>query len=216
MTRKDLKELVKQHFSLIEKSHNFAKATLADGSKVSNEMDSDFAIGQVLYIEDKEGTFVPAPVGEHVSESGIQFVLDEASKIVGLKKPDGPAEGSLMSKNKMAVEPIQDNEDEAIAAEEGMAVEEKMEMPSLEDIIDVIGEVVETRIMEMKSKMSMIEEDLVEMKKKFAEISVDPATGKTEPGGRGFVPNADKFSRVDANAPKSKAYQNALKKLANK
>jgi len=210
MTRTQLKELVKQHFSLVEASHKFTSAILADGSKVSNEMEDDFAIGQVLFIEDADGKMVPAPEGEHVSESGIQFVLDAESKIVGLKKPDAPAEGDLMKKEKMAEEPIPASEDEAIAAEGEMAVEEKMEMPSLEDIIEVIGEVVEAKIIDMKNKMTSIEEDVVEMKRKFEEIAMEPAADKTEPMSK------KKFSRADASAPKSKAYQMALKQLAKK
>ena len=95
MTKNELKELVKQHFNLVEANvEKFDKAELEDGSKVSNEEAGKFAIGQTLFIEDKDGKMVKAPEGEHVSSSGIQFILDKDSKITGLKYPDAKGEGS--------------------------------------------------------------------------------------------------------------------------
>ena len=92
MTKIELKELVKQHFNLVEANvEKFDKAELEDGSKVSNEEAGKFAIGQTLFIEDKDGKMVKAPEGEHVSTSGIQFILDKDSKITGLKYPDAKA-----------------------------------------------------------------------------------------------------------------------------
>ena len=89
MTKNELKELVKQHFNLVEANvEKFDKAELEDGSKVSNKESGKFAIGQTLFIEDKDGNMVKAPEGEHVSTSGIQFILDKDSKITGLKYPD--------------------------------------------------------------------------------------------------------------------------------
>ena len=56
----ELKELVKQHFSLVEIDvEKFDKAMLEDGSEVSNQKSGKFAIGDVLFIKDKEGKFVP-------------------------------------------------------------------------------------------------------------------------------------------------------------
>ena len=94
MTKNELKELVKQHFNLVEANVlKFDKAELEDGSKVSNEEAGKFAVGQTLFIEDADGNMVKAPEGEHISTSGIQFILDKDSKITGLKYPDEQGEG---------------------------------------------------------------------------------------------------------------------------
>ena len=37
---------------------------------------------------------VKAPEGEHISKSGIQFILDKDSIITGLKTPDAKGEGT--------------------------------------------------------------------------------------------------------------------------
>ena len=117
MTKEDLKELVKQHFSLVEIDvEKFDKAMLEDGSEVSNQKSGKFAIGDVLFIKDKDGKFVPAPEGEHVSKSGIQFILDKDSKIVGLKYPDAPGEGSADMKVEEE-KPVEDAEEGAEGAE---------------------------------------------------------------------------------------------------
>ena len=95
MTKNELKELVKQHFNLVEANvEKFDKAELEDGSEVSNQKAGKFELGQVLFIKDDKGNFVEAPEGEHISKSGIQFILDKDSKITGLKYPDAKGEGS--------------------------------------------------------------------------------------------------------------------------
>ena len=95
MTKNELKELVKQQFNLVEANvEKVDKSELEDGSKVSNEEAGKFEIGQTLFIEDADGEMVKAPEGEHISKSGIQFILDKDSKITGLKFPDEQGEGS--------------------------------------------------------------------------------------------------------------------------
>ena len=95
MTKNELKDLVKAHFNLVEANvEKFDKAELEDGSEVSNQKAGKFELGQVLFIKDDKGNFVEAPEGEHISKSGIQFILDRDSKITGIKYPDAKGEGS--------------------------------------------------------------------------------------------------------------------------
>ena len=93
---------------MVKVNEKFDKAELEDGSKVSNEEAGKFAIGQTLFIEDKDGNMVKAPEGEHVSTSGIQFILDKDSKITGLKYPDAKGEGSADLKEDKMVEEDKD------------------------------------------------------------------------------------------------------------
>jgi hypothetical protein len=71
------------------------EATLVDGTKVTNDLDTDFEVGQALFVITEEGDKVPAPEGEHTTESGIVVVVDGDGKITGISKPDGEKEGSM-------------------------------------------------------------------------------------------------------------------------
>lgn len=70
-------------------------AELIDGTKVTNNLDEDFAVGQTLFVITEGGDVVPGPEGEHTTKSGIVFTLDAEGKITGLKKPEETGEGSL-------------------------------------------------------------------------------------------------------------------------
>lgn len=85
-------------------TEEMAEAELADGTKITNKEEGDFAEGQMLYVIDAEGNEVMAPEGEHTTKSGIVLVVDAEGKITGVKYPDVEGEGSLedQSKDKMA------------------------------------------------------------------------------------------------------------------
>ncbi len=240
MTKNELKELVKQHFNLVEANvEKFDKAELEDGSKVSNEEAGKFAIGQTLFIEDKDGNMVKAPEGEHVSTSGIQFILDKDSKITGLKYPDAKGEGSadlaVEDKDDVVIEKKGDKADEGAfaskedemdartdAEEEGYLdgiKDEKADIEGeglseikLEDVVELIGEVVEAKMMEVKEdikvKMAVIEDEMKSMKDKMASFSSEPAAEKT-------IPNV-KFSKVESSTKADKRYNMMLKRMSNK
>lgn len=73
----------------------FVTATLEDGTRITNESSDDFEVGQTLYVITEEGETVNAPEGEHVTESGIQIVVNSEGTITGVRKPDEEGEGSL-------------------------------------------------------------------------------------------------------------------------
>ena len=240
MTKNELKELVKQHFNLVEANvEKFDKAELEDGSKVSNEEAGKFAIGQTLFIEDKDGKMVKAPEGEHVSTSGIQFILDKDSKITGLKYPDAKGEGSadlaVEDKSDVVIEKKGDKADEGAfaskedemdartdAEEEGYLdgiKDEKADIEGeglseikLEDVVELIGEVVEAKVEEMKEdikvKMAVIEDEMKSMKDKMASFSAEPAAAKT-------IPNV-KFAKVESTTKSDKRFNAMLKKMSKK
>lgn len=238
MTREDLKELVKQHFNLTEVEEKFDKAQLEDGSIVSNQQAGKFELGQILYIKTQDGQFEPAPEGEHVSDSGIQFILDRDSKIVGLKYPDQGGEGAadmkkdedmneeqfptregkdgkLLPKGEGAAEGAfaEHKDDEKMEEEDKMEEEEKLEDEkrediSMEEVIKVIGEVVEAKVEELEKKVMKVEEEMAEVKDKMSSFANEPAEEKTNP--------TIQFSAVDAESKNEARYQKALARLANK
>ena len=236
MTKNELKELVKQHFNLVEANvEKFDKAELEDGSKVSNEEAGKFAVGQTLFIEDKDGNMVKAPEGEHVSSSGIQFILDKDSKITGLKYPDAKGEGSadlaeedmdpqdkdMIKKGDKADEgAFASKEDEmdarTDAEEEGYLdgiKDEKADLIkdggfSLEDVVEVMKEVVEAKVEELKDKMKSMDDKMKSMEEKMSSFSSEPAADKTVP--------AIKFSKAEGSTKADKRYNLMLKRMANK
>ena len=225
MTKNELKELVKQHFSLVDANvEKFDKAELEDGSKVSNEEAGKFAVGQTLFIEDKDGKMVKAPEGEHVSSSGIQFILDKDSKITGLKYPDAKGEGdadlAVEDKDDVVIEKKGDKADEGAfdartdAEEEGYLdgiKDEKADIKesgfSLEDVVEVMKEVVEAKVEELKEKMAKIDSKMEAIEEKMSSFSSEPAAEKTIP--------TIKFAK-EANTKEDKRYNLMLKRMSNK
>jgi len=78
-----------------EKEDMMSSSTLTDGTKVETDEEGDFAVGQKLYVITEAGEKVPAPVGEHTTQSGIVLVVDEDGVLTGVKYPDEAGEGSL-------------------------------------------------------------------------------------------------------------------------
>lgn len=71
-----------------------SSATLADGTKVETDEDTDFSVGQKLYVVSDEGR-KPAPEGMHVTDSNIAITVDGEGVITGVKYPDEDGKGSL-------------------------------------------------------------------------------------------------------------------------
>tara|TARA_R110002050_G_scaffold179786_1_gene313305 strand:- start:456 stop:1169 length:714 start_codon:yes stop_codon:yes gene_type:complete len=236
MTKNELKELVKQHFNLVEANvEKFDKAELEDGSEVSNQKAGKFELGQVLFIKDDKGNFVEAPEGEHISKSGIQFILDKDSKITGLKYPDAKGEGSadlaeedmdpqdkdMIKKGDQANEGAFKSDEDKMdartdAEEEGYLdgiKDEKADLIkdggfSLEDVVEVMKEVVEAKVEELKDKMKSMDDKMKSMEDKMSAFSSEPAADKTIP--------AIKFSKAEGSTKADKRYNLMLKRMANK
>jgi hypothetical protein len=227
MNKEQLKELVKEHFNLTEKPETFASATLEDGTKVSNDSADDFAVGQKLFVITDEGEKVAAPEGEHITESGIQLIVDAEGVLTGVKKPDEEGEGSAdlaeeteAVEEAMSEEVVEETVEEEMSAETEEATTEefeedkeevKMEAPSLEDIIEVIGEVVEEKMASMKDKMGELEEKMGKMEEKMSAFASEPAEEKTQPV-------AGEFSKKEAfsNKRAETRYEMMLNKMTTK
>jgi len=231
MTKDQLKDLVKEHFNLVEKSENFADATLEDGTKVTNDIAGEFAVGQALKVITEEGEKVSAPEGDHVTKSGIVLTVDAEGIITGVKRPDEEGEGSAdlaeeveTIETEMAEEKVEETVEEEMSAEdteeateesteEAMAEHEedetKMEeMPSLEEIIEVVGEAIEEKMAKYDEKIKMMEVDIIDIKEKMSAFASEPAEEKTVPTtGKKFS------SHAFATAKAEKKYNQLLNKL---
>lgn len=224
MTKDELRELAKQTFGLVEPQQesvveeNFATATLEDGTKITNDKGSEFAVGDKVFVE-VDGEKKPAPEGDHITKSGMSITLDAESIITGMKRPDEAGEGSegLAEEEEemnsvteeMSSEEVETEDKAKEATEEKFEDEkEEAEMASLEDIIEVIGEVVEEKMKIYEDKMAKVEEEMMDIKEKMSAFSSEPAEESVV---------ASNFSKAKTNNEESplneRRYFNMLEKL---
>ena len=231
MTRKELKSLVKKYFNLteitdstennepIEVKSNFAEATLADGTKVSNDAEGDFAVGQTLHVITEEGEKVIAPEGSHTTESGIVITVDESGSITGVHYPDQEGEGSLeeASKEVMSEESTEVEDKTELAEEELDAHEEdETQMEDIrEEVIAAIAEVVLPEMEALKAKLSEHEEKLEEHEEQMKEhYSKTPASVSKTATSR-FSKNSKQLTENEGPKYNKKRYEMALARLNN-
>ena len=224
MTYEEIKALAKQHFNLVEVAEaetsevveeNFASATLEDGTKITNDKDSEFAVGDKVFVE-VDGEKKDAPEGDHITESGMSITLDAGSIITGMKRPDEAGEGSeglaeeeeemTSVTEEMSTEATEESATETTEeAFEEDAKEEKME---LEDVIKVIAEVVDEKMMEIKDKMKEMEDKMKSMDDKMSAFA-------SEPAGESVVSSNFSKAKNEVPALNDKRYFAMLEKLNN-
>ena len=199
MNKNELKTLVSKYFNLVEKEEDiktetFVEATLVDGTKVTNMVDADFEVGQVLHVITEEGEHVLAPSGEHQTESGITLTVDGEGILTGVKHPDAEGEGSLEAAEEPKVEMAEENVEVALEEEIVEEILEEEAVDVKEAIAEAIAEIVGPELEAMKAKLAEHEEKMKEYmsstsaaetttESRFAKIQ---EIKKTEPKQRGF------------------------------
>jgi hypothetical protein len=71
------------------KKETFKSVFLVDGTEVTNNQESEFEVGQTLYVV-KESTLVPAPEGNHETREGLIVSVDSESIVIAIaaKSPE--------------------------------------------------------------------------------------------------------------------------------
>ena len=231
MNKQELKSLAMKYFNLTditdstennveEKLNNFATAELADGTKVSNDVEGDFEVGQTLYVITEEGEKVVAPEGEHSTISGIVITIDESGAVTGVHYPDQEGEGSLeeASKEEMSEESTEVEDKTELAEEELDGHEEdETQMDDIrEEVIAAIAEVVLPEMEALKAKLSEHEEKLEEHEEQMKEhYSKTPASVSKTATSR-FSKNSNKLTENEGPKYNKKRYEMALTRLNNK
>lgn len=199
MQKEELKSLVQKYFNLVEAKETtketFVEAELIDDTKITNMVDADFEVGQVLHVITEEGEHVLAPSGEHVTKSGIILTVDGEGIITGVKHPEGEGEGSLE-----AAEEVEMSEETVVEESKEEMAEEIVEETTMEEdgikeaIVEAIAEVVAPELEAMKQKMAEIEEKMKDY------MSATPSA----------VPTAEakfaKIKEVKQNGPKGLSF----------
>ena len=215
MTSSELKELVKSHFSLVEKTEvtteKFGRIADVNGAFEFVYPGDSIQVGDKVSVETSEGQTLDAPDGTHefVDGTKIRTVGSVVEEIYGA---DGEKELS-------AVEMAEESKTESFdartdAEEEGYLdgikdekADEKSEMADIESIVEAIVESVKEEMASMKTKMESLEE-------KVASLLDGPAAEPTI-----LTPNEmsskSKFSTFNvesaANAAQIKMVTNLLK-----
>jgi hypothetical protein len=168
MTKTELRDLVKSHFSLVDATeHTFAQAELIDGTVVKTDGEGGFEVGQKAMVVTEDGTEVQAPTGEHELKDGTVIVINEAGEITGVKTKDEAGEGSLSEEPAAEVEMAEESIAEDVIE---TAIEEGMSPADVLDAVKVvIEEVVQPQIEELKKEM-------MGYKEKMEKVSAEPAT----------------------------------------
>jgi hypothetical protein len=209
MNKEQLRELVKAHFNLTDNiqseeitSAKFDEATLVDGTKVSNQASDAFAVGQTLYVITEESEVVVAPEGAHVTDSGIEIVVDSQGVITEVNHPDQESMEDMPTEEEMA---------EEVEAEDVVIEEVAMEDGDVKEaIIAAIAEAVMPEIEALKAKYAEIEEKMKEhmskpaatptLQSKFEKIN----SVKTNETSKSFDAREAQLSNVLAQFKKKK------------
>jgi len=242
MDKNELKDLVKSYFNLTEKnienSENteevkLQSAKLVDGTPITNDKDSDFEVGDEVYVTTEAGEKVLAPSGEHALDDGIVLVVDGSGKITGLHKPGETGQGSLaeelpdkgpakiLNEEEKLSEVKEEAETEVElndAIEEGDELpmseheEEDMEEHSIkEEIIEAIMEEIAPKIEEMQKKLADHEE---KMKEHYSSAASESVTEKAfSKAGFGAKPSEELFQFKTTDLKKMQ-YENILSRAS--
>lgn len=213
MTSNELKELVKQHFSLTEATPDVvAEETSSEAFGEIMDENKAFTIifpgdklevGSEVRVRTADGQELTAPDGEHRLEDGAMIKVEDG-KVV---EYTSEAEIEEREGEELAV----DGEVEQPESIEGVDVEkmagetEEEETEMMEDEMpagaeDVVKAIVEAISDEMKS----IKEEMEALKAKMAEYEDSPATEKSMPEmmstDKAMKPTADVFNSARFNA----------------
>jgi len=199
MTKLELKELVKSHFSLVEAPVAEAFGELKDinGAFTLKFPGDTLEVGDKVTVVTTEGQELDAPNGTHELENGTKIVTEDS-----VVKEITAASETEMQEDEIPEEEVK--EEMAEVEEEVEGVEEQMEMYPIEEIVEAIAERVEEQMKQMRDKMA-------EMESKMEKMSAAPAAKKT-------LPTAKENEKVEAfkaykplNADKIELMKSAMK-----
>ena len=199
MTSNELKELVKNHFSLTEVvAQTFGELKDINGAFTLLFEGDVLEVGKDVKVRTTEGQELTAPDGTHELENGEKIVV-EGGKVVSIEAPSSTEEMV----------------DEIPPSEQEQVVEEKMEevevsVDTEKEVAPIVEEVAKAVIEAVKDEIEAMKKDVESMKAKLAEMEDAPATEKASPESMSKetktadVFNKQRFDAVMARAKKQK------------
>lgn len=98
----------------------FATTELEDGTRVTNDKEGEFELGDKIYVVAEDGTLSDAPSGEHTLRDGYVIVVDEEATLIEIRVPES--------------EDVADVVEEAEAAAEEKMAEETTELDFMSEL----------------------------------------------------------------------------------
>jgi hypothetical protein len=154
------------------KAEKFYTTKLEDGTEVTNNLDEDLKIGQVLYVVG-ESTLTPAPAGSHITRENLKVTIDAESVIIAIESGDTIAEDAVESSAEEMAEV--GSPESGITEEPASGVES--ENDGLDRLLGLLGPMIEemtkmkSEMESMKGKMSA---DLLALKNDFNSFKKSP------------------------------------------
>jgi hypothetical protein len=141
------------------KSEKFYSTKLQDGTEVTNNLDEDFKIGQVLYVVG-ESTLTPAPAGSHITRENLKVTVDGESVIISIESGDVIAEDEIEQSETKDEEVFEVTEMESVETgivEEPEEEVEKEDDANLDDLLKLLVPMVE-EMKKLKTQMDSMKE----------------------------------------------------------
>lgn len=161
-----IKEMLGLEFSSVEKTETettkqeFATTELEDGTKITNDKEGDFELGDKIYVVDDEGVLSPAPSGEHTLKDGYVVVVDEEGTLIEIRVPES--------------EDVADVVEEATADEEmSEETEEKTEL-NFEEELNTIKNSIEEMLKLMEAQSADFSSQIGEVKSEVEAFKAAP------------------------------------------
>ncbi len=156
-----------------------ASEKLVDGTEV--KVEGELEVGKALVVVTAEGD-IPAPAGQHMTESNNIITVDEAGVITQIEKVTEEATEEVEEEVKVEME-----EEVTVEVENE---EEEIEVEMQEEMIVKIVEAMKPYFEEIKE----LKEKVVEMEGNFNKFSKEPAT---KPIKKADAFTANKFDAID-------------------
>jgi len=166
-----IKELLGLEFADTKKE-KFYTSSLADGTPVTNNTDSEkLELGDTLYVVLEDGNLVPGPAGEHTLQSGEVIVLDEESKVVEIREDieeETPDEVEVV---------VEQKEIEEKMSEDTSLVELKNEISEMKQALSKVLDLFQDFSSQTEEEFSKVNKDIDTLKK---EPEVENIKNKTK------------------------------------
>jgi len=201
MNKEQLKELVKQHFNLVDKNPVVTEEKFGEVFDENKAFKIVFPgdtlkVGDEVKVVTKEGQESLAPDGLHKLEDGTT-IKTEGSSVVEIISPEGKTEEEMAEEDGLGVLEDEANKavEEAFAAKEDISqvegttpqnavTETNVPVSDLTGNVDTVADeefkAQKEDMKKMKEEMKAVKDEMKAMKDKFEEFMKSPAKEKTK------------------------------------
>lgn len=230
MNNKELKNLVKKHFNLVEPTveetveetkvemsevaaeQSFGEILTADGELTLTYEGEELSVGLPIFVKTDDGN-VAAPDGEHALEGGV-IIKTEGGSIVEVSEKEIEA----AEEEEIVIGEVNMTEDakETESSETKENFEEEEVMEEEEEIIKAMADIIIPMIEEMKEEIEEMKKNFSKTETKVKEFALAPAVERTKAEIKSRNQSKVKNDFNPINEDKRKQFERLLKKQNKK